>query len=170
MKVLFAHGMRSRPKEWVLDVMREAGFDAYALHLNYNQHPDSFQILRDYCKEKQIEAVIGHSHGGYHSYWLGEELGIPCLLLNPHLSVRLKKQMTPPISQRVCPLCLVALSTDDKLVDPLRTLKFLGEDNPENKKPIKIKWLEGAGHSLDIQYFSEVTNWLATETNQLMMK
>ena len=44
-------------------------------------------------KKSGIEFLVGRSHGGYLSYWLSEELGIPCLIMNPHLSVRLKEKM-----------------------------------------------------------------------------
>ena len=164
MKLLFCHGMHGRPVEWRLNAIREVGFEVYAEHIQYYKIKNSFEILRNYCLQHQIEVLMGHSHGGYLSYWLAEDLGIPCLLVNPHLSIRLKKQMMPPITQRACPICLAALGTDDNIVDPERTARFLAEDHPHHpEKIVKIKWLEGAGHSLDPDYLSQIVTWLGEE-------
>lgn len=164
MKLLYNHGMHGRPVEWRLNAIREVGFEVYALHIQYYKIKNSFEILRDYCIQQHIEVLVGHSHGGYLSYWLAEELGLPCLLVNPHLSIRLKQQMMPTLTQRACPLCLVALGTDDDIVDPERTVKFLHDDHPHHpEKRIKIQWLEGAGHSLDADYLHQMAKWLGEE-------
>ena len=163
MKVLYAHGMTSRPIEWKLEQIRTHGFDVYALHLPYPKHPNSFEILVDYCKKHQIEALIGHSHGGYFSYWLAEELGIPCLLINPHFSLKHGKRMQPPITHRACPLCLVVLGTDDQLVDPDRSATYLKQETSTLKKNVKIKWLTGVGHSIGYHFFGDMVKWLADE-------
>ena len=165
MRTLFLHGMGARPKEWQLNCFIENELEPYALHLDYS-NVSAFEILSKYIEENQIKFLIGRSHGGYLSYWLAEEYGIPCLIINPHLSIRLKKQMQPPITQRRCPICLAVLGSDDLVVDSERTIKFL-EEEINIKKILKIRTLNGIGHPLDFDTFSEQIKWALSEIKNL---
>jgi uncharacterized protein len=131
MKTLFIHGMGSRPWAKGIAVLEQYGLEVFALHLDYNHQ--SFNILRDYIQANQIEFLVGHSHGGFMAFWLAEELGLPCLLTNPSLSLRAKKKVSPAVSQLACPLCLVVLGGKDELVNPQRSLQYFEADVRPNK-------------------------------------
>ena len=169
MKVLFLHGMGARPKEWQLNVFREHNLDVYALHLVYSKDVNSFEVLRDYIKEKEIEFLVGRSHGGYFAYWLAEELGIPCLMMNPHHSLSLMDKMKPKaMTQRASPLCLLVLGTDDDLVDPDRTVLFFEEEAKKgHPKLLKTKIMDGVGHWLAPDTFSDMVGWALSEIKKL---
>ncbi len=165
MRTLFIHGMGARPKEWQLQCLIDNDLEPYALHLDYNNVPE-YDILSKFIEKNKIEFLVGRSHGGYLSYWLSEQYGIPCLIINPHLSIRLRKQMQPIITKRNCPICLTVLGSDDLVVDSERTLKFL-EKEENQKKVLKIRILDGVGHPLDFDTFSEQVAWALNEINLL---
>ena len=169
MRTLYVHGMGDKPNKWQIDIFREHNLDIYAIHLDYTKEPDAFEILRDFAKQKRIEFIVGHSHGGFLTYWLAEELGTPCLMLNPHHSLRLMDKMKPKtITQRASPLCLLVLGTDDDLVDPDRTaLIFEKEAKKDDSKIIKTKMLNGIGHWFDDDTFSAMIRWALSEISQL---
>ena len=168
MNTLFMHGMGARPKEWQLECLREAGLEVFALHINYSLFPTSFDILKKFILENEIAFLVGRSHGGLMGYWLSEEVGLPCLLVNPHLSIRSKKQTMPALSQRACPLCVAVLGTDDQLVDAKRSEEFIEADKPENpNKIVRYKILDGVGHWLDPELFSEMIRFSLAEITHL---
>jgi uncharacterized protein len=160
MKTLYIHGMGGRPREEKLEVLRKHSLEVFALHLNYNHQ--SFNILRDYIQANQIEFLVGQSHGGFMAFWLAEELGLPCLLTNPSLSLRAKKKVSPAVSQLACPLCLVVLGGKDELVNPHHTLQYFEADARPNKIT-KIKFLENEEHGLQLTVFSEMVAWSLEE-------
>lgn len=162
MKVLFAHGMFSRPKTWELKLFKGLGFEPYALHVDYTRTSDKFNFFKKYIQENEIEFLVGHSHGGFMVYWLSEELGLPCLCINPQLSLSTNKHTKPQLSQRSCPLCLVLLGSDDRLVFAHRTQEFLRLDKASSSRT-QIKVLNGIGHSIDPFSFEKALNWSIQE-------
>jgi len=167
MNTLWLHGMGARPKEWQLKGLLDNGLKPFALHLNYCNCP-AFEILSAYIKENDIKFLIGHSHGGFLGYWLSEEFGIPCLLSNPHLSIRSQSFNTPPITQRKSPLSLIVLGSDDELVDADRTLLFLEQEKMKfPDKNIKTLMLNGVGHGQDPEHFDASVKWALKEYTYL---
>ena len=102
MRTIYIHGFRGRPHKQKISILKEQGMEMFALHLDYDHN--SFGQLKDYIQEQKIEFLVGYSHGGFMSFWLSEELGLPCLLVNPHLSLRAKKKVSPKVSQLTSPL------------------------------------------------------------------
>lgn len=164
MKTLYIHGMSGEIREEKLDRLRQANLEVYAQHLKYDHQ--SFHTLKDYIEQNQIEFLVGYSHGGFLGFWLAEELGLPCLLINPSLSLRSKEKVSPKVTETICPICLVALGADDQLVNPHRTLLYLEKDARPDKI-IKTKWIEGEGHRLSLDTLSEAIAWALGEINHL---
>ena len=166
MKTLYIHGMGGQPRPEKLNLIHTQGFEVDALHLNYNHN--SFTTLKKHIQEQKIQFLIGQSHGGFMAFWLAEELGLPCLLTNPALSLRAKKRVSPKVSQLACPLCLVALGEEDEAIDPQRTIKYLELDKREDKI-IQYKLFAGEKHGLSPKVFTEVLIW-AKEGLQMIKK
>ena len=164
MKTLYIHGMGGRPRPEKLNLIQEQGFEVDALHLTYDHN--SYEILKKYIQDQKIQFLIGQSHGGFMAFWLAEELGLPCLLTNPALSLRAKKRVSPDVSQFACPLCLVALGEDDEAIDPQRTIKYLELDKREDKI-IQYKLFAGERHGLRPEIFTEVLSWAQEELKNL---
>jgi uncharacterized protein len=156
MKTLYIHGMGSSPWLTGISVLQGFGLETFALHLNYNHQ--SFYTLRDYILENKIEFLVGHSHGGFMGFWLAEDLGLPCLLTNPSLSLRAKKKVSPAVSQLACPLCMVVLGGKDELVNPQRSLQFFEQDARPNKIT-HIQFLPEEDHRLPLPVFTQMVAW-----------
>ena len=158
MKTLWLHGMGGKPNQEKIAYMESQGLKMHALHLDYNHEPRSFEILRDYIVENSIEFMVGSSHGGFLAFWLNEELNIPCLLLNPAVSISLKRKTKPDLTGLKGEFCIVALGALDQQVDAQRTLKFMDKDRREGKKIITRVW-ENEGHGFTMEAFHEILKW-----------
>ena len=162
MQTLYIHSMGNRPQQVKLKLIQNQGFRVSALHLNYDRY--SFDLLKNYIQKLNIRFLIGQAHGGFLAFWLAEELALPCLLINPSLSLRAKKRVSPNVSQLACPLCLVGLSEEDENFDPNRTIKYLKLDKREGKTT-KYKMLPGEKHILGPKAFKELLVWAQEELN-----
>jgi len=158
MKTLWLHGMGGSPNQEKIDLLKSYGFEMYALHLDYGKEPNRFEILKEYCLEKQIQFLVGSSYGGFLGFWLSEELAIPCLLLNPAVSLRGKEKTKPNITKLESSLCLVALGNQDKEIDHKRTLLFMEKDEGEGKETL-TKIVENEGHGFTMKAFEEIVIW-----------
>ncbi len=169
MKTLFMHGKKRQIHDWQIRSIEQAGLEAFTLKMQYPENPKKpFLMLRNYILANQIEFLIGRSHGGFLGYWLAEELGLPCLLINPNLSPHTQKQITPTTSKRDCSLCVNVLGMSDEIVNPYRTREFLEKDHSKNpSKILKIKMLENIGHHLNEKIFSKMVNFTLTEIQKL---
>lgn len=163
MKTLWLHGMGASPNEEKIAFMETKGFEMNALHLDYNKEPKRYEILRDHCVANQIQFLTGSSYGGYLSFWISEELGLPCLLLNPAVSIRAKKKTMPnSVTALKSPLCLTALGAKDTIIDSQRTKLFMEQDvRPD--KIIKIKTWTHEGHGFSMKAFEEIIDWALVE-------
>jgi len=157
MRTLYIHGMDVVADDGQLKILSDYVHDVYALNLDYH-NGNEFDVLSKYIKKNEIGLLIGHSYGGFLSYWLAEEFGIPCININPLLSVRLRRKMQPAISRRACPICLTVLSAKDELVDYEQTLKFLELEKRDDKIDL-IKILDDQGHYLSNGSFAEQIAW-----------
>ncbi len=158
MKAIWMHGMGSKPNQEKIAMMENYDLETHALHIDYSSEPKRFEILKDYCVEHKIELLVGSSFGGFLGFWLSEELGIPCLLLNPAVSLRGKEKTKPDITKLDSKLCLVALGSEDAQIDHKRTLKFMERDQREGKEIISKVW-EGEGHGFTMEAFKEILDW-----------
>ncbi len=158
MKTLWLHGMGGIPNQEKMNLLENYGFEVYSLHLDYAKEPNRFEILRDYCLEKNIRFLVGSSYGGFLGFWLSEELAIPCLLLNPAVSLRGKEKTKPNSTKLKSSLCMVALGNQDKEIDYKRTLLFMEKDKREGKE-ILVKVVEDEGHGFSMEAFEEIIIW-----------
>lgn len=159
MKTLWLHGMGGTLNQEKIALLEKYGFEMYALHLDYGKEPNRFEILKNYCLEKEIQFLVGASYGGFLAFWLSEELAIPCLLLNPAVSLRGKEKTKPTITKLESSLCMVALGNQDKEIDYERTLLFMEKDKREGKQ-ILTKIIENEGHGFSLNAFEEIMHWV----------
>jgi len=166
MNILWAHEMGYKPDLMKIEIIKKFGLKPFYLHLDYENNNNCFDILSDYCVEKQIDFLIGSSYGGFLCFWLSEKFGIPCLLLNPALSLRTKNKTKPKIESLKSKLCLVALSANDEVIDYNRTLLYL-ENDIRKDKTIKTKIIEAEGHIITNQTFENILKWALFEFKNL---
>jgi len=72
--------------------------------------------------------------------------------------LRNKERTKPNITRLSSPLCLVAVGSEDAQIDHERTLRFMKEDEREEKKII-TKVFEGEGHGFSMNAFEEILHW-----------
>ncbi len=164
MNILWAHEMGYKPDLMKIEIIKNFNLKPFYLHLDYENNNNCFDILFDYCIENKIDFLIGSSYGGFLCYWLSEKLGIPCLLLNPALSLRTKNKTKPNIEILKSKLCLVALSANDEVIDYNRTLLFL-ENDSNSDKIIKTKIYESEKHIFSNKTFEIILKWALFELN-----
>lgn len=155
MKILYIHGLNSFPHPERLEILRSKGHETFALHLDYENEPKTFEILKAYAKANEVEFIVGSSAGGYIGYWLGQELRVPQLLFNPAVAVRdIRSDVGYDIAIDKNLTSWVVIGQKDETVLPKGSLKFF--EDKENARVIVCQWL---AHQIDIQTFEESINW-----------
>jgi uncharacterized protein len=155
MNILYIHGLNSFPHPERLEVLQAKGHQTFALHLDYENEPKTFEILKKYAIDHQIDFIVGSSAGGYIGYWLGQELTIPQLLFNPAVGLRvIEEDAGYKIKENKNLKSWVIIGKKDETVLPERSLKFF--KNKSNVRIIVAQWL---AHQIDLQTFIEAVNW-----------
>ena len=81
-KVLFLHGMNSRPYEDRMEIMHATGAKVFAPHIDYSM-TDGVDEAIEIIEKEGISHLAGHSLGGIIAYYLSNRYRIPALLFNP---------------------------------------------------------------------------------------
>lgn len=81
-KVLFLHGLNSRPYEDRVEILKASGAEIFAPHINY-QTDDEVAIATGIIEKEGITHLVGHSLGGILSYFMSNKYMIPALMFNP---------------------------------------------------------------------------------------
>lgn len=159
MKTLYIHGLDSTPNTEKIDIMKEAGLIPFALHLDYRTEANAYNLLKKEVVENELEFLVGSSLGGYFAYWLAEELGLPCLLLNPAMTIdRTLPLAITHVNERNCPFRYVAIGAKDNIIDPVRNLEFFREADRATVKQrvITCDWMY---HVIDFESFATLLDW-----------
>lgn len=163
MNTLYIHGLYSHPKENKLKILESFDLKPFYEHIDYENTPGAYHLLKGIISKEQIKFIIGSSLGGYLGFWLAEEFGLPCLLFNPAIIFENKpKLIIPDIEIGKCPLKMIVQGKKDKVVNPSANYQFLKENEMKNQKQkiISLDWLE---HSIDLVTFEISVHW-AVET------
>ena len=154
-KTVYIHGLDGHPKPEKMEIMKQAGLDVSALHLNYRENKNVYSDLKELIKTNKAEFLIGSSFGGMLAYYLAEELGIPCLIFNPAITYQSVQVEIPEIKGHTCPMRIVVLGEKDDTVNPIENAKFFKQKERSNliQKVITCSWL---GHQIDLQTFDEM--------------
>jgi hypothetical protein len=81
-KVLFLHGLNSRPYEDRIEILKASGAEVFCPHIDYNKD-DEITIAIDIIEKKGITHLVGHSLGGILAYYLSNKFKLPALMFNP---------------------------------------------------------------------------------------
>ena len=81
-KVLFLHGLDSRPYEDRIEILKASGAEIFAPHIDYRKD-DEVEIATAIIEKEGITHLVGHSLGGILSYYLSNRYKIPALMFNP---------------------------------------------------------------------------------------
>jgi len=167
MKTLYIHGLDSYPVPEKTKIMKKAGLSVVALHINYREKLGVYETLKDRILRKKIDFIIGSSLGGYLGYWLAEDTGIPCLLLNPAMEYTdVFYSKIPTIEEYKCPARFIVLGAKDDSVDSKKSLKFFKAKEKEIpvQRIVTCDWL---GHKIDFDTFGGMVNWAVYSIKKL---
>ncbi len=159
MKTLYIHGLDSKPNVDKIDIMEKAGLDTFALHLDYRFQENAYEILKNEAIDKGIEFIVGSSLGGYFGYWLSEDLGLPCLLLNPAMTIdRSLNGVIPHLDDLKCRQRYVVIGSMDEVISPRGNLEFFKTANHDSvrQRVISCEWLP---HVIDLHSFAIFIDW-----------
>ncbi len=140
--------------EWLSD----RGHVVSALHLDYRNQPDSYDILRNKVTSDRIEYIVGSSLGGRLGYWLSEELGLSCLLFNPALALEIPGLVDPVLPNPRCKSRYVVLGAQDDVVDPQETWEWLMNSERKNVSQ-RVGMFQHLGHQIDQATYIESCRW-----------
>ena len=152
MKTLYIHGLDSSPKQEKTEIMQQYS-NVIALHLNYREQPDSFDILSDVIERESITHIIGSSLGGYLGFWLAEKYALPCLLFNPAIGMK-SIELNIKIDNGKCPNRLIVVGENDDTVLPKETLNFLQSHDSSYCKQ-RVVMCNDLAHQIDLGTFEE---------------
>ncbi|MEM6262201.1 MAG: YqiA/YcfP family alpha/beta fold hydrolase [Bacteroidota bacterium] len=157
MKILYIHGLDSSPTPEKLQIIRNYGHEVCALHLNYREEPECYNILLKFAQDEQAQGIVGSSFGGFLGFWIAETLGLPCLLFNPALYFD-NIPLTFDKNVANCPARFVVLGDQDERVDPNLNWTFLKEvERPScHQRVTRCQWL---AHQIDLETFDESVRW-----------
>ena len=165
MKTLYIHGLDSFPVPQKTAILKDAGLEPTALHLDYRQKLGVYETLKDTAIRKNIKFIIGSSLGGYLGNVLAEDLGIPCLLFNPAMNYTdVFYSKIPAIENPKCPARFIVLGFNDEMINPNYILKVFNQREHEGifQRIITCHWL---GHEIDFITFEEMVNWAVRSIN-----
>lgn len=158
MRILYIHGLDSRPNPERISSLEAEGHQVFALHLDYRLQPNSYKQLRRLAREREVEAIVGSSLGGLMGFWLAEELGLPCLLFNPAVYYGREKANIKLEAQLGCPQRWVVIGADDEVVDPEISWQYFADIGPQSHGQHVI-WWQGLGHQIDLETFRAAQRW-----------
>lgn len=139
LKGIYLHGYQGYVTEEKKDYLNQLG-DIYAPTIDYDQNPQILFQLYEEFKDQSLDFVSGTSLGGILIYHIALLLEVPCLLLNPAVTVI--QQIKPFIPQEAFNkkntnkiVTLVGLKDD--IVNPQQQIQFF-EQQKQNGDDIDL--------------------------------
>jgi predicted esterase YcpF (UPF0227 family) len=157
MNILFLHGLESKLSDLKRTILESFG-KVIAPDLEYKSNPNVIQNLYDEYHDKDINAIIGSSMGGFTAYHLANSLGICALLYNPALPYRNDVEQIIPatIPIKNSSFMRIVLGAQDDVIKAKDNLNFLAQNtNPQTDYDITIK--RELAHQIPIDIFEQET-------------
>lgn len=158
MKILYIHGLDSSPNPERMEWLSDRGHDVSALHLDYRNQPDSYELLLRKGESERIEYIVGSSLGGRLGFWLSEELGLSCLLFNPALALEIPGLEDPKLENPRCKSRHIVLGAQDEVVNPQATWEWLKKAERKGLTQ-RVGMFQHLGHQIDQDTYVESCRW-----------
>lgn len=153
MKILYIHGLNGSLSPEKRALLEPYG-EVFAPAIDYQSDAHAIASISTAFKAQSISVVIGSSMGGFTGYYVSNIMQCPALLFNPALAQRSVPQTIPEIKNNTSPFKQIVIGTQDDVVNPKQTLKFLSDtliDHPE----YKIHIHNHLAHRIPLEVFEE---------------
>lgn len=156
MKVLFLHGLESKPTGPKMRYLKDRFESYYAPEIDY-EDPDAYEEILDLCIAEEFDVIIGSSMGGYFAYAIGTTLGTPVVMFNPALHSRTFDPYGVAYGNKAIDgVCVLGM--DDDVIDPIKTYEML-----KDAENLAIMPIKGMGHRIPFTEFIEVIEKIVPE-------
>ena len=149
MNILFLHGLESKLSQPKRELLEQYG-TVLAPDLEYKTNSDIINMLHTQFQNKNIDAIIGSSMGGFTGFYLSKLLRVPALLFNPALPSRNAYQAIPETDAQQNHLLQFVIGNQDDIVDPQQNLEFIIKHVARNAD-IKIHIINSMHHRIPIE-------------------
>ena len=149
MNILFLHGLESKLSQPKRELLEQYG-TVIAPDLEYKTNSDIINMLHTQFQNKNIDAIIGSSMGGFTGFYLSKLLRVPALLFNPALPSRNAYQAIPETEAQHNHLLQFVIGNQDDIVDPQQNLEFIIKYVARNAD-LKIHIINSMQHRIPIE-------------------
>lgn len=157
MKLLYLHGLDSKPNMAKIAILESDGHEVVAPHIDYRKHINDIELfisLEKLCIDEKVETIVGSSLGGYMGFFLSEKLMIPAVLFNPALGIRSIE--IPVIQKDTDTEKSIIIGKFDEVIEPENTKVWLNHNDYKN---IILKEIDAA-HQITIEQFKTVLEFI----------
>ena len=157
-RILFLHGLGSRPFEDRIAILKATGAEIFAPHIDYNTE-DSIVLSKEIIENEDITHLVGHSLGGILAYYLSNFYKLPALLFNPafgeHNRIYFEREFprNPPFKEQYA----VVGMQDDVILPQIQL--------PNLVKHATVFQVEDLGHKIDPTNFKKYVEIFKEKTN-----
>ena len=156
MKILYIHGLESKPSEAKNEIFTQRGHQIWSpdmKFLDFATTSEPYAILKNIATENEVDFLVGSSYGGFMAFWLGQELALPQLLFNPAVCGRGFEVPTSAEIRADVPSWVFLGALDDVIPAELN-LSFFAD-----KPQARVVVAQYLGHRIDIQTMREAAGW-----------
>lgn len=160
MNILFLHGLESPLTSDKKQILEKYG-QVFAPALDYKSNPNMIETMHHEFKNKNIEAIVGSSMGGFTGFHLSKLLNVPALLFNPALPYHATEQHLPDIAVAHERLIQFVIGNQDDTILAQDNLDYIMKFVPRTND-LRIHILKNLGHRIPVDIFeSEVKLFFA---------
>lgn len=151
-KILFLHGLDSRPYEDRIAILEASGSKVFCPHIIYQENLET-EIAQKIIEKDGITHLVGHSLGGILAYYMSIKYELPVLMFNPAFTPhnRMYFEMVKGldgINAHAVQYAVVGLQDD--VIPPEMQLKML--------RHAAVYQLEELGHKVDPTTYGKYFN------------
>ena len=156
MKVLYLHGLESKPTGPKMKYLKDRFESFYAPVIDYEE-PEAFEEILDLCITEEFDAIIGSSMGGYFAYAIGTTLGTPVIMFNPALHSRSFNPYGVVNGEKpIDGVCVLGM--EDDVINPIMTYEMV-----KDCEKLAIMPVEDMGHQIPFTKFIDVIETIVPE-------
>lgn len=149
-RILFLHGMNSKPFEDRVNILKACGAEVDAPQLYYQTDDKGVDLVLKLTENITYTHVVGHSFGGILAYYISNRYKIPALMFNPAFglsNINYFEQIHILQNLQVHDKQYAVVGMQDDVVPPSNQLKYLNHAT--------VWKVDDLGHKIDPTTFEK---------------